>query len=167
MPQIDLTPTVALLMGVPIPYGNLGKVPPQLWRVLAEPAGGSESDPGCSGGGGCGGRRGASYAAAVAANAAQVHRYLNHYARVAKLPSKPLARCNELYVKASSAAAAAAGTSAGGVGGDDEALDSWLAFLDAAAALARTQFTQFHGGYIWSGVVAVAGVAAVHLYLCW
>jgi hypothetical protein len=39
IPQIDLTPTLALLLGVPIPFGNLGKAPPQLWAVLAQPTG--------------------------------------------------------------------------------------------------------------------------------
>jgi phosphatidylinositol glycan class O len=37
IPQIDFTATVAQLLGVPVPFGNLGKVPPLLWAVLAEP----------------------------------------------------------------------------------------------------------------------------------
>jgi hypothetical protein len=35
MSQIDLTPTVAHLLGVPIPFGNLGKLPPHLFAALA------------------------------------------------------------------------------------------------------------------------------------
>jgi hypothetical protein len=33
--QIDLTPTIAHLLGVPIPFGNLGKLPPHLFAALA------------------------------------------------------------------------------------------------------------------------------------
>jgi phosphatidylinositol glycan class O len=35
MSQIDLTPTIAHLLGVPIPFGNLGKLPPHLFAALA------------------------------------------------------------------------------------------------------------------------------------
>ena len=35
MPQIDLTPTLSLLLGLPIPWSNLGKLDPQLWRMAA------------------------------------------------------------------------------------------------------------------------------------
>ena len=36
IPQIDFTPTVSHLLGLPVPFGNLGKVPALLWAVLAE-----------------------------------------------------------------------------------------------------------------------------------
>lgn len=35
MSQIDLTPLLAHLLGVPVPYGNLGKVPPHLFVAMA------------------------------------------------------------------------------------------------------------------------------------
>lgn len=43
IPQVDLTPTLSLLLGLPIPYGNIGKVPPQLWSVLGGGTSGSSS----------------------------------------------------------------------------------------------------------------------------
>lgn len=33
MPQIDLTSSLALLLGLPIPFGNLGKVNRRLWQL--------------------------------------------------------------------------------------------------------------------------------------
>ncbi|KIY94906.1 hypothetical protein MNEG_13055 [Monoraphidium neglectum] len=155
IPQVDLTPTLALLLGVPIPFGNLGKVPLALWHVLAE--------GGAAGGGGADG----AYAAALASNAAQVHRYLNRYAGAAKLPAARLARCNTLFENAE--AAAAGGSEGGGGGGPEDggAEGPWLEFLEEAAALARAQFTQFHGGFIWLGVAAMAAVVALHLRCCW
>ena len=33
--QVDFTPLFSLLMGLPIPFGNLGKVHPHMWAVLA------------------------------------------------------------------------------------------------------------------------------------
>jgi hypothetical protein len=187
IPQIDLTPTLALLLGLPIPYGNLGKVPAALWEVFAEgaPSGSGGSGGGSGGGGGSSGSEGSggggahpgagvgAYASALAANGFQVHRYLNHYARVAKLPARQLARCNKLYAAAMAAAAAADSSrgSGGGEGaavaGDGAAVAAWLAFLETAGALARAQFTQFHGGFIWAGAAAAAGVATLHLWLCW
>lgn len=33
MPQIDLTSTLSLLLGIPIPYGNIGKINYELWNL--------------------------------------------------------------------------------------------------------------------------------------
>lgn len=73
MSQIDLTPTVAHLLGVPIPFGNLGKLPPHLFAALAVdsstggagPAAGSSAEAWL-----------AQYAAALHANAEQVMLYV-------------------------------------------------------------------------------------------
>jgi hypothetical protein len=35
LPQVDLTPTLAALLGVPIPFGNVGKVSAELWGFAA------------------------------------------------------------------------------------------------------------------------------------
>ena len=56
--QIDLVPTLSLLLGLPIPFNNLGTVIPELfWRD----------------------RSGSDYAKALDANARQVHAYLDAY----------------------------------------------------------------------------------------
>ena len=33
MPQIDFAPSVAAIMGVPIPFGNIGQISEELWNV--------------------------------------------------------------------------------------------------------------------------------------
>lgn len=56
--QIDILPTISLLLGLPIPYNNLGTVIPELfWRD----------------------REGRTFANALQANAAQIMRYLDTY----------------------------------------------------------------------------------------
>jgi GPI ethanolamine phosphate transferase 3 subunit O len=58
VPQIDLVPTLSLLLGLPIPFNNLGTVIPELfWRD----------------------RTGSDYAKALDINARQVHVYLDTY----------------------------------------------------------------------------------------
>ncbi len=42
MPQIGFAPSMAALMGVPIPFGNIGQISQELWDV-AHSAGGSAS----------------------------------------------------------------------------------------------------------------------------
>lgn len=82
MPQIDITSTLALMMGLLVPYSNVGKVDAHMWRVAHGGAAGSmmeqrqqeEEGHGCSGGGGraccCGWLH--SYVDALHSNAQQV-----------------------------------------------------------------------------------------------
>ncbi|GIL64386.1 hypothetical protein Vafri_18224 [Volvox africanus] len=123
--QIDLTPTLALLLGLPIPYGNLGKVNRQLWdmahgegkrHTTDHSAGGYSTSTNCSAvteshtalaataaadgaeaeyEGALGGAL-RSYVAALRANAVQVGRYLTSYAIRGGLPSDELAHCMHL-----------------------------------------------------------------------
>ena len=37
--QVDFAPTVAILMGVPIPYGSIGRVSPELWNLTGDSKG--------------------------------------------------------------------------------------------------------------------------------
>ncbi|KAI8464250.1 MAG: hypothetical protein J3K34DRAFT_492384 [Monoraphidium minutum] len=197
VPQVDLTPALALMLGLPIPFGNLGKVPKALWAVLAPPppppppppraaqAAAAEAEGADASIPAAAAAAAPAYVEALAANAAQVHRYLNRYAAAAKLPARPLARCNRLFA-AAAALDAAGGGGAGAPDAGDEGVQAqaagdeagrpeaeakleaaWTEFLDAAAALARGQFTQFHAGFIWAGVAAMGGAAALHLLLCW
>jgi phosphatidylinositol glycan class O len=71
MSQIDLTPTIAHLLGVPIPFGNLGKLPPHLFAALAVNSS-SSSDSASSTAGYSTGAWLPQYAAALHANAQQV-----------------------------------------------------------------------------------------------
>ena len=62
--QIDLVPTLALLLGVPVPFNNLGAVIPELFASEARPLG----------------RPDALLLRALRINARQVHTYLEQYA---------------------------------------------------------------------------------------
>jgi phosphatidylinositol glycan class O len=175
VPQVDFTPTVSLLLGLPIPYGSIGKVPAELWAVLA---------PGPKrGGGGEDGGNGAlapetttptttesgwlrSYASALAANAAQARAYLDSYARAASLPHGELRRCRALFEESEAAEAAAAAADNNQQQQQDRLIAAIAArsrFLDASAALFRAQFTQFGVGWILGG--CAAAVAALLLQL--
>ncbi len=108
LPQMDLTPTLAALLGLPTPFGNLGKLSAELWQLAAPhlPAAGA---------GEAGGKHGLraawedSLAAALLANVRQVHTYLHTYAGTpgASFSRAALAQLDEL--------AAAAQAAAGGV----------------------------------------------------
>ena len=60
--QVALTPTLAMVMGVPIPYSSIGGIVPQLFKEI-----GQQTE-------------------ALLLNMKQVHRYLSHYNTLAKLP---------------------------------------------------------------------------------
>lgn len=181
VPQIDLTPLLAYLLGVPIPFGNLGKMPPHLFAALAAPQGSSTE---------------ASlwlpqYSAALAANAAQVNSYLNRYAAVGGLPAAQLASVNGRYAslqqQQQELSTRSAGShkesldeqppdSAGTTGRNAAGLDdgaklqhlvaAQLSYLAAAADLARRRFTLFQQGPIWAGcVLGVLLLVAQLLYL--
>ena len=44
VPQVDLTPTLSLLLGVPVPYSNLGMVIPELFQTLSGEVEGEEEN---------------------------------------------------------------------------------------------------------------------------
>jgi len=115
--QMDLTPTLAAMLDVPIPFGNLGKLSPELWQLThskaaaaSMAAGSGDSASSSSGESAAPADAGAASAVAVAAwerslggallaNARQVHSYLNTYAATASATfSRPaLARLNALF----------------------------------------------------------------------
>lgn len=92
IPQVDLVPTLALLSGLPIPFGNLGSVIPSLFfspqpgEEGSAPAGGATE-----GKAGLEQRLAASFeslAVALQLNVEQVRRYLWTYSSASKLPAQ-------------------------------------------------------------------------------
>lgn len=85
VPQVDLVPTLALLSGLPIPFGNLGSVIPSLFFTPTTPVSpqGEEQHPD---------RRllesFQSLTAALQLNVEQVRRYLWTYSSASKLPAQ-------------------------------------------------------------------------------
>ena len=46
VPQVDLTPTLSVLLGVPVPYSNLGMVIPELFQTVVSGERHGEDDKG-------------------------------------------------------------------------------------------------------------------------
>lgn len=81
--QIDVVPTLAVMMGVPLPYGNLGMVAPHLLALAAR----------------CGAQSKATLAAALKENVEQVVSYLHAYSQSSGggVPKASLNMLNGMY----------------------------------------------------------------------
>ena len=143
MPQIDFAPTVSLLLGVPIPFGNLGTVRRRFWEiahareVLNRGAGDGWLDE--------------RYLAATQVTAAQVWRYLTRYAAKAGNPFAALdwSFLEDLYGTASDASIDGTNSDLS----DFEKAQLFSRFLFTAANLARAQWVQFGTGKMILGLV--------------
>ena len=71
--QIDLVPTVSLLLGVPIPFSNLGMLIPELFLPFTDSSSSAHHDNGFSG------RVTDDLLTALRINANQIHKYLSTY----------------------------------------------------------------------------------------
>ncbi|TYZ57599.1 hypothetical protein PybrP1_003939 [[Pythium] brassicae (nom. inval.)] len=140
VPQVDLVPTLTLLSGLPIPFGNLGSVIPQLFFTAGDSAGDGD------------GRLAAfrNLNQALALNVEQVRRYLLRYSRASKLPEREFDTLERIYreVAQLKAELQAASENDDADSGDEEALHAKLAtlqqaFLREALALGRSIWTQF------------------------
>lgn len=105
-----------------------------------------------------------------------MHRYLNRYAEVGGLPAADLASVNDLYrqmqqlhSQISNSSSAEPHLAAAGVGDDgtEQLVLAQLAFLTAAADLARKRFTLFQQGPIWVGCSLGLVVLAWQIRYCW
>ena len=88
VPQLDFAATLALLLGVPVPFGSVGRVSAPLWVA----AGGDAT----------------SFAAARRANAWQVARALDAYAAAGAFADTDVASLRQLYAEAAASDDAAA-----------------------------------------------------------
>jgi phosphatidylinositol glycan class O len=130
LPQIDFAPSLALLLGVPPPYGSVGRVSRALWAA--------------AGGGGGG------FAAARRGNAWQVARALRAYAAAGSFAPADVAAVQALYATCADATDAESAASA-----ED-------AFLSAAAALARAQWTSFRAAPMAAGLAVLLAALGAH-----
>ncbi|KAJ3073194.1 mannose-ethanolamine phosphotransferase gpi13 [Podochytrium sp. JEL0797] len=85
MPQIDLVPTLASLLGVPIPFGNLGSVIPELFFVPSKDGALSKEE---------------SLLSVTRTNAIQMHRYLVEYSNQRMAADFSVGALSELFDKA-------------------------------------------------------------------
>lgn len=135
MPQVDFAPTLAMLLGVPIPYGSIGRISPELWALghanVGQTARLDEYQEALRINAWqvvsdafkrqfyleimlCDFRHAESDAVTkfigakmLNCTAFQVHRYLNAYAERAALPKAELAKANALYERATAGGAGA------------------------------------------------------------
>jgi phosphatidylinositol glycan class O len=136
--QIDLVPTLAGLMRIPIPFINLGKVSKQLWS-LAGPARCGVS----------------SYEQILRENSKQVFQYLTTYASMpgARFPDTDLKRLSKAY---------------NSLNDDEESHTEFLIMTEKLARSAWTQFHDgwmIGGGLLYLAIVIFIGSVLVQIIL--
>ena len=118
--QVDVVPSLALLLGAPVPFGSLGAVIPHV--EYGAPC----ADAGTAAAAACAGR---GLLQALRLNAAQVHRYLRTYADAARaFPADALRRNDAAYAAAEAAA---------GDGNSALAVDLYYSYLRGSVAMCR------------------------------
>jgi len=79
--QIDLVPTISMLLGVPVPFANLGSLVPALVPLKNTEKKTTHTQQ---------------VALGLALNSAQVKKYLSTYSKIASLPSKEVTEMEEV-----------------------------------------------------------------------
>ncbi len=154
MPQIDFAPTLSLLLGVPIPFGNLGSVTRRLWEVAhARELSDEEIHKEAR-------RLDARYSGALSVTAAQVRRYLARYVAEAGNPfgAADWAALELLYETAASSGAASSD-------GEREKAERFSRYLRRAAHLARARWARFDEAKMLLGLALLAATLGVHGYV--
>jgi hypothetical protein len=155
--QVDLVPTLALLLGVPVPYPNLGSVMPELFFAAARQGGKvrSGSDASLREEGWEEHWEGLTHA--FQANAFQMHRYLRKYGEVASLPEAEMAFLEACHARAvRSHREAVEGEASGREEGLRDACTHYRRFLTEALALGRRIWTQYDVGLMLWGILLLA-----------
>ncbi|KAG2426988.1 hypothetical protein HXX76_012772 [Chlamydomonas incerta] len=173
IPQIDLTPSLALLLGLPIPFGNLGKLSRRLWQlghglpgVAGDHAGGATGeageDPPPAGAGGIAGNgtQRTPYLDALRANALQVDRYLTAYAARGGLPTTELGHCRRLLATAQEAYASAQVSLAAAAAGSLSAAAPDAKAQDAVKQAAESEVLEAAAEAAYEGFLQAAGALA-------
>lgn len=141
LPQMDLVPTLSILFGVPIPFGNLGSLSPELWSIGASRCAEAQN----------GDVRTSSLAKATKATADQVYTYLRTYAMhpASRFPKASSQKLDALYANIS--------------------YDSTQStkFLKEANVIARHVWTQFNDVNIIAGLFVFVLTLGWHARLVW
>ena len=139
LPQIDLVPTLSVLLGVPIPFVNLGKLSPELWSLAANRCSPNNSKDAYK----------KALENATAANVYQVHKYLKTYSShpASRFPYEAMQKLESVY-------ATFGLESANDVPVNDIGMkNNHLLYLEEATRLARTAWTQFRYRDMIGGIV--------------
>eukprot|EP00667_Euglena_gracilis_P002241 EG_transcript_2237 len=136
VPQVDLVPTLAVLLGLPIPFSNLGQlIPEALLLCLLDPRGPSSAD----------GRQALhDVVQALQANARQVAHYVHAYQAVAgTFPAPVLADLRDDFASAEADAAQALRTSPPLMEDLERLYGRYAQYLGRVAAVTRQLWTTF------------------------
>ncbi|KAI8614288.1 alkaline-phosphatase-like protein, partial [Chytriomyces sp. MP71] len=155
LPQIDLVPTLSALLGVPIPFGNLGSVIPELFY----------------------GADGVSGLLRVArANAVQMHTYLDEYSRQGMAADFSLDKLTVLFNEAEASFERVAGTLSGNAAAAISATDAeelrhvyiqYMKFTRMSLMSARRVWARFDVPLIILGVGTFAVTIAFGCFVTW
>lgn len=158
--QIDLVPTLSAMLGLPVPFGNLGKMSPELWSLAAQRCRSSDKETAEH-----------ALARATAANAEQVHTYLNTYAlhKTARFPATALKRLNEMFesLPRPDASTCGGGTHSIVDSAQDCGASAHLEFLKEAMDVAKVVWTQFDDVSMAVGLIAFLAAVLLHGVLAW
>jgi hypothetical protein len=146
LPQVDLVPALAAATGVPVPFGNLGRLSTAFWALAA----GRCTAPGA--------QAATAMEAAARGNARQVHRYLNAYAStpMTSFPRAALAEINDGYTALPPSPSSKP---------PKECAEACLSFIADAVAAARGHWMQFRLGPMAAGVAIFLGALGLNGYL--
>jgi len=157
MLQIDLVPTLAVLMGIPIPFSSLGVVNEKLWNLFRFD---EKDDTGANMYTNIGNARGSeSFAHALDQNIRQVWRYINAYHRVKRFETSAFTRLEEMHIRYQNASAL---KSTGSLENDKKELG--LAFLRETQTMTRNSWVTFGVFSMIFGIICFFGVLL--LYAC-
>jgi len=144
--QIDLVPTISMLLGVPIPFANLGSVIISLMPEMKQGKGKEHTHT-------------QQLAVMLALNSAQVNRYLHTYSKIAHLPKSELAEMDKKLKEAIAKfeEALQGGSSSGDSLAYREACALFKVFLAGVTDLGRRVWTNFDFVPITIGLLLLLG----------
>ncbi|KAG5835126.1 hypothetical protein ANANG_G00268840 [Anguilla anguilla] len=147
VPQTDLVPTLALLLGIPVPYSNIGQVLLPLFPPDPPPSAGAPSH--------------LSQAEALWINAKQVSRFLETYTQMAKdIPPEVLSVLREDFSRISSEYRSSARR---GAPPSPELVAALQGYLTAVRDTCRASWARFHPAKMAAGLAVLAAACALCL----
>eukprot|EP00890_Picochlorum_soloecismus_P003583 jgi/Picsp_1/4225/NSC_01734-R1_mgc80777 protein len=150
--QIDAVPTLSALLDIPIPFGNLGKVSPELWSI------GSLRCPQIAGDKAS---MDAAFSKLLKANVEQVFKYLGTYASKpgSRFPSGMLDRLRDIHDRIIN------DTLYQGNDANMIQQTDCMEFLSMGESFAREAWTQFREGWMFLGAMVFAVSVFIQLYV--
>ena len=157
MMQIDLVPTLSVLMGVPIPFSSLGLVNEKLWDLChndEEDDANTNSDTNINNNK----RISASFERALDQNVRQVWRYINAYHRIKRFETSAFTRIEEMHVSYQNLSRLE------NTGSSENKKDLGVAFLKETQRMTRNSWVTFGLVSMVFGIVCFSVVLLLYVY---